>query len=315
MEGVEMDEFPSWDWYELDFNNEQKVKELTRKYDRCSNWMEEVKDNKTNTLHIDSTEYGKESMWGSLVYFQNIEQREKSRIFHFYLSREFLITGNLQISQLEKINFPTLKMKMETTDTSIEAFMIIIGEIMYHFLLKIDEFEEKLNHLLWEIKENNNKKILDNIAISKHELLIWKHLTIPMKEAQIGTEETFGDEIKNGPQFIRTCRRLHRSQMLLEEYDQQIEGMVNIENVVAIHRGNEIIKTLTLLTTLFTPVMAWGALWGMNFAHMPELKWANGYLMSVLVIIISSFILYLYLMKKGWMGDVLTVKKKKSFLD
>ena len=31
-------------------------------------------------------------------------------------------------------------------------------------------------------------------------------------------------------------------------------------------------KTLTVITTIFTPVMALGALWGMNFKHMPNLS-------------------------------------------
>jgi magnesium transporter len=313
--GAEMECSPKWKWYELDFTNEERVRDITSKYDQCSDWIKDAKDNKTNMLQIDSTEPGKESMWGSLVYFQDVEQRQKNLVFHFYLTREFLITGNFKVSMLDKINQATWKKKMDTAETPIDAFMLIIGEIMYHFLLEIDEFEARLNHLLWEIKENNKKKILDNITVSKHEILIWKHLIIPMKEAQIGTEETFGDEVQKGPQFIRTCRRINRIQMLLQEYDHQIEGMVNIENLVANHRGNEIIKTLTVLTTLFTPVMAWGAIWGMNFTHMPELKWSYGYLMSILVIVFSSIVLYLYLKKKGWMGDILKVQKKKSFLD
>jgi Mg2+ and Co2+ transporter CorA len=59
--------------------------------------------------------------------------------------------------------------------------------------------------------------------------------------------------------------------------------------------------------------MAWGALWGMNFKFMPELEWKYGYLMSLILIIVSMIAIYLYLKMKGWMGDLLKSKKKGAF--
>ncbi|HSU79619.1 MAG TPA: CorA family divalent cation transporter, partial [Candidatus Angelobacter sp.] len=75
----------------------------------------------------------------------------------------------------------------------------------------------------------------------------------------------------------------------------------------------EIMKTLTVLTTIFTPVMAFGSLWGMNFKHIPGLEWRYGFIFSIVVIILSSALLYYYLKNKGWTGDLLKGKKKGSF--
>ena len=72
-------------------------------------------------------------------------------------------------------------------------------------------------------------------------------------------------------------------------------------------------KTLTVMTTIFTPVMALGALWGMNFKNMPELEWKYGYLLSFVLIIVSTLALYGYLKMKGWTGDLLKGRKKGSF--
>ena len=89
--------------------------------------------------------------------------------------------------------------------------------------------------------------------------------------------------------------------------------MAHLEEVVSTHRGNEIMKTLTVLTALFTPLMALSALWGMNFEAMPELKWKYGYLIAITLIAVSTLAIYLYLRMKGWMGDILTGRKKNSF--
>jgi Mg2+ and Co2+ transporter CorA len=59
--------------------------------------------------------------------------------------------------------------------------------------------------------------------------------------------------------------------------------------------------------------MAFGALWGMNFTNMPELEWRFGYIFSIVLIIISTVLLYGYLKVKGWTGDLLKGRKKGSF--
>ncbi len=41
--------------------------------------------------------------------------------------------------------------------------------------------------------------------------------------------------------------------------------MIHLQEVVSSHRGNEIMKSLTVLTAVSTPLTALGALWGMNF--------------------------------------------------
>ncbi|MER2141826.1 MAG: CorA family divalent cation transporter, partial [Priestia megaterium] len=86
-----------------------------------------------------------------------------------------------------------------------------------------------------------------------------------------------------------------------------------LEEVVSTHRGNEIMKALTLLTAISTPLTAFGALWGMNFKGMPELDWKFGYVYALILIVLSTVAIYLYLRMKGWTGDLLKGRKKNSF--
>lgn len=43
------------------------------------------------------------------------------------------------------------------------------------------------------------------------------------------------------------------------------------------NRMNQIMKTLTVITTVFMPLTLIAGIYGMNFAHMPELQWKYGY--------------------------------------
>jgi Mg2+ and Co2+ transporter CorA len=46
---------------------------------------------------------------------------------------------------------------------------------------------------------------------------------------------------------------------------------------------------------------------------MPELEWKFGYILSIILIVVSTILLYGYLKIKGWTGDILKGKKKDSF--
>ena len=43
------------------------------------------------------------------------------------------------------------------------------------------------------------------------------------------------------------------------------------------NRMNEVMKVLTIIGTIFIPLTFIAGIYGMNFEHMPELKWPWGY--------------------------------------
>jgi magnesium transporter len=156
-------------------------------------------------------------------------------------------------------------------------------------------------------------RTLEHVFAQRHELLVCKNLLIPIQELKMAIEEIDFPAVNNGKTFIRTYKRIDRAMVLLREYEHELDSVIHLEEVISSHRGNEIMKTLTVLTIVFTPIMALGALWGMNFKHMPELEWKYGYLVSIICIVLSTALLYGYLKTKGWTGDLLKGKKKGSF--
>jgi magnesium transporter len=71
-------------------------------------------------------------------------------------------------------------------------------------------------------------------------------------------------------------------------------GLINIEQ-------NAIIKIFSVAAVIFLPPTLVGTVYGMNFAHMPELDWAFGYPMSIGLMIVSATLPYLWFKKKGWL--------------
>ncbi|MEH7884077.1 magnesium transporter CorA family protein [Bacillus sp. JJ1609] len=301
-----------WKWHDFQAGQASELNEITTKYPTCNNWYNNIKDNQANILQLNTQTRGEEYIWGSLIYRQDIEEKHEKNIFHFYISKEFFFTIDFDFSVLN-CNSESVQNQMEQAENGVEGFFILLGEILLNYLKKIDEYEEQLHDLLWRMKEQNNLELLERVYENRHELLIWRNLLIPITELKYIVEEAYGSDINKLSEFSRVATRIERIQMLLNAYQQEIDTMINLEEVVSTHRGNEIMKTLTVMTVLFTPVMAWGALWGMNFKVMPELEWKLGYAMAAALILVSTVGLYIYLRMKGWMGDILKGRKKNSF--
>jgi Mg2+ and Co2+ transporter CorA len=302
-----------WKWIQLKTNEMNRVQAVIEHDYIMKDWLKHVRKNKNNYLRVDSMENGEKVVKGSLIYQKSFDEEGDFEIFHFYLAENLLVTVDFKPTLLKQIKPEVLERLIDRTDNAVDGFLVFLGVLLNDMLVEIDEFEEALNKLIWRIRKRNEIGILDRVYHLRHELLLWKNLLIPIKELIMAIEESNFQEINKGEIFDTTGKRMERTMVLLNEYEHEMDSIINLEEVISSHRGNEIMKTLTVITTVFTPIMAFGALWGMNFEHMPELQWRFGYLFSIILITISTLLLYVYLKIKGWTGDLLKGKKKNSF--
>jgi magnesium transporter len=71
-------------------------------------------------------------------------------------------------------------------------------------------------------------------------------------------------------------------------------GMISVDQ-------NEVIRVLTVAATFFFPPTLVGTIYGMNFEWMPELGWRFGYPLSLLAMLVSVLIPYIYFKRKHWL--------------
>jgi magnesium transporter len=82
---------------------------------------------------------------------------------------------------------------------------------------------------------------------------------------------------------------------------ERLTGVLELELALTSHRMNEVMKTLTVVTSLFIPLSFVAGLYGMNFAHMPELQWDHGY--AAVLALMASMVLGMlgWMRHKGWL--------------
>ena len=88
----------------------------------------------------------------------------------------------------------------------------------------------------------------------------------------------------------------------IESQKQLLDGMANFYYAAQGQRMNEIMKVLTIVSSIFIPLTFIAGVYGMNFKNLPELSWKNGYFICLGVMLLTAACLFAYFVSKGWIN-------------
>lgn len=83
---------------------------------------------------------------------------------------------------------------------------------------------------------------------------------------------------------------------------ESILSMIDLYFSLSSARLNQIMRVLTVISTIFLPITFVTSWYGMNFHHIPELEWVYGYPFVVSFIAIVALSMMYYFRKRGWLG-------------
>jgi magnesium transporter len=95
---------------------------------------------------------------------------------------------------------------------------------------------------------------------------------------------------------------------MVETFREITSGLMDLHISSVSYRMNEVMKVLTVISTIFLPVTAIAGIYGMNFdtsqsaLNMPELAWRFGYPFALLLMLGSVLGLLLFYRRRGWIG-------------
>ena len=87
---------------------------------------------------------------------------------------------------------------------------------------------------------------------------------------------------------------------LLESYRDAIRNVMELYVSSLSMRTNEVMRVLTIISTIFIPLTFLVGVYGMNFEHMPELHWQYGYICLWVVMIALSTSMLAFFKRKKW---------------
>ena len=87
----------------------------------------------------------------------------------------------------------------------------------------------------------------------------------------------------------------------IETQRELVAGLIDFYLSMNANKMNEVMKFLTIISTLFIPVTFIAGIYGMNFDNMPELRHPYGYFITLCIMVLTIFSLLIYFRRKKWL--------------
>ena len=221
-------------------------------------------------------------------------------IFGYYLAQECLIFID-DCGYVEKI-LGELQ-GYELTDESSPALVLFdfLEYLIKDDVLFLQEYEEKLTQLEEELLNGNMEEFDQKILAARKDLSALSAYYEQLSDLgeifqQYAAEKGNEKEQMLFGLYSEKSGRLYDTVQMLKEYSMQLREMHQTQIDV---RQNEIMKFLTIVTTIFMPLTLIAGWYGMNFINMPELSSPYGYgIICIICMLIIGVEIWFFVVKK-----------------
>ncbi|GIP54606.1 MULTISPECIES: magnesium transporter CorA family protein [Paenibacillus] len=309
-----------WSWIDLEVKNwdDPEVRQLNNDYPFAAEWLDMLPKVESNYLSVRFPDGREPIIFGSLLYSVVEEIKDGTsdcEMMHFFVGENALITINLDANTCRVMEQQDHRAMLYSCSRPIDGLFVLTRTILHYFHSGMDRFEQKLRRVEETMKKRNHKHLMDRILSARFELLYWSNLFIPFMELITAAREAYLDKMDDSVPFKRFSYRAERMRGLVKHYEKEIDTLISIDDAVSAFRGNDIMKTLTIMTAIFTPATVIGAIWGMNFNFLPWVKQGIfGFLLISGLTLFTTVGFYVWIKAKGWTGDLLEVEEEDSNL-
>jgi magnesium transporter len=233
--------------------------------------------------------------------------------FSLFLGKNFLVTFQERPGDSLDLVRSGLRLKESAARQNLHpdylAYRLIDAEVDAYFPL-IETMGDHLDKLDDPQAITHTREAFSALHIVRRELLVLRRAVWPLRDAISSLRSDITPFITDETRiYLRDCYD-HVVQLidLLESY-RDIAGDVRDYYLSTIsNRMNEIMKTLTVIATIFLPLSFIAGVYGMNFNtavskwNMPELNWRYGYLYSLgLMLVVAAGMLW-WFKWRGWLS-------------
>lgn len=189
----------------------------------------------------------------------------------------------------------------------------VLDTVIDGFYPVLERFGEMLDALELGVLGEENTSPRDVFAL-KRELLQLRRAIWPQRDllAQLLRDDSAHISSEMRGYYRDTYDHAVQIMDMVETFREIASSLMDMIMNGTSNRLNEVMKVLTIVSTIFLPMTFVAGLYGMNFDtssspfNMPELRWRYGYIFSILVMAASAGGLMLYYRARGWIGATTT---------
>lgn len=178
----------------------------------------------------------------------------------------------------------------------------LIDAIVDNYFVILEKLGETIEDVEDKLVTNPTSETLHKIHDLKREMIFLRKSVWPLREVinKLGRSES---ELINAS----TCVYMrdvydHTIQVMdsVETFRDMLSGMLDIYLSSLSNRMNEVMKVLTVISTIFIPLTFVVGLYGMNFRHMPELEQTWGYPAILILMFAVALLMVVFFRRRKW---------------
>ncbi|PQO47306.1 magnesium/cobalt transporter CorA [Blastopirellula marina] len=181
----------------------------------------------------------------------------------------------------------------------------IADSVIDHYYPALEVIGERLEDLEEEAVAYPTTAILQRIHFMKNRLLNLRRALWPQREALHSmvweTNTLVSEEVRL---YLRdTYDHCVQTTEVIEMYRDMISGMLNTYLSSMANRTNEVMRVLTIVSTIFIPMSFLAGVYGMNFKEMPGTDWPWGFELFWALAGAVAIGMLVFFGRKGWLGS------------
>ena len=234
----------------------------------------------------------------------NIEQ------ISIVLGKNYLITFQENIGDV----FDVIRERIRTAKGRIRKagpdylMYRLLDSIVDNYFITLEYIDDKIEFVEEKLLDNSDESFLKEIHNLRKDILKLRRAVYPMRDMTYYLQKGENPLIqKTTLMFTRDLYdHIANNIETIENYREIINGVLEVHLTNASHRMNQVIKLLTMISTIFIPLTFIVGIYGMNFNtqvsifNMPELNWKYGYLFVMFIMLAIAVSLVVFFKRKKW---------------
>jgi len=216
----------------------------------------------------------------------------------FVLGKDYLLSfqekeGDPFTSFRDRIRMDQGRVRRKKPDYLLYRLIDIIVDNYY---VVLDEIGQQIEQIEDDIYHNPSTKEFQKIQRIKKELIFLRKALYPLRDAlsKLIKDESGFIESQNARYFSDIYDHVVHLIDSMDTYKDLTTSLMDIHINTLNTKMNEVMKVLTVISTIFMPLTFIVGVYGMNFHYMPEIPWKWGYpvIWGVMILIAGAMLRY-----------------------
>jgi magnesium transporter len=181
-------------------------------------------------------------------------------------------------------------------------FHIVLDALIDQFAPLLDRVHGELDRLEGRVFRRPTPRLLRRLLRLKRRVaLLRRTLTLEREVAARLARGEFGlIEEREMAYYRNVYDHVVRFTELLDGARENATDLLQTHLAATGNRLNEVMKALTMISTVVLPMTLVAGIYGMNFKHMPELEWEYGYPLALGLMALTGVASFTFFRWKGW---------------